>query len=133
MDSLMPCGKLLHDLGLRQDQVDFPAAFDLRLAPVELLHGEFGRDVRAAAAVAEINRHVELEAQTVAFLHRPLESLVPLRAERRHPPLGRPPRSAHLHPQHAADAGALERLDIRRDPFFADVAVDPKPIHPRSG
>ena len=45
------------------------AAFDLRLAPVEFLHGQLRRDVRAAAAVAEIHGQVERDTQPLALAH----------------------------------------------------------------
>ena len=38
-----------------------------------------------------------------------------------------------LHDQHAADAHALHRLQVGRDAFLGDVAVEPEPVDPRPG
>ena len=88
--------------------------------------------MRPAAAVAEVDGQVELHAQAVAFPHRPLHAVVPLRAQRRHLAVRRPPRPADLHPSTPPIPARFMRLEVGGDPLLADVAVDPEPEDPRA-
>ncbi len=125
-----PRGDLLLNLRLVQYYRHRPPAIQQLLAPNQPLHREFGRDVRSSAAVAKVHRHVELQAKAFALAESVSDHLVPLQARARHVTRRRPPWPADFHPQHTAHADALERLQIRRDPLPADIAVDPEPINP---
>ena len=121
-----------HHLRLRQRALEAERAFDVGFGRDDLLHGQVGRDPRAAAAApAGVVVHVHLQAQPVRLGADVLEQAAPQRAAKRRVAFGRA--LVHLHDQHAADADALHRFEVRGDAVAGDVAVQPEPIDPRPG
>ena len=115
---------------LRQFDRHRSATPDLGFRPQQLLHRDVGRDMRPAAAIAEIHAQREGEPEAVGLGDGPLHGLVPLLAASLDRAARCPARPADLHPDHAADADALHRFEILGDALAADVAVDPEPEHP---
>ena len=102
---------------------------DDRLGPHDSLHGQFGRDPRAAAAApAGVVVHVDFQAQAVRLLAGVLEQFPPQRPGE----IRRPLRSAlvHFHIQHAADADPLQRLQVGGDSLLREIAAQREPIDP---
>src|SRR5215510_10076195 len=72
----------------------------------------------------------DLQTQTGSLLNSMLEKRPPLGASKRHG-AGRNI-LRNIHQQHAANTYALHGFQVCRDPLTTNVAIQPKPIYPRS-
>ena len=121
-----------HRLRLRERHIHGLPARNVGFRPNDLLHGQFRRNPRpAAAAPAGIVGHIDFKTQAVRLTADILEHIPPLRAAKIDISLRRS--LVHFHNQHAADANTLHGLQIRLNPNFGDIAVKPEPVHPWPG
>ena len=119
--------------GLRLFEVSFKVSRpgDIRFAPDHFLHRQLGLDPWPATAIpARIIIHVHFQTQPLCLRVDMFEELAPFCSHEIDRTNWRS--LIHFHDQHAADPDTFHGLQIRRNAVAGDIAVQPKPIHPRT-